>query len=294
MEKVELPVHEHPLFIFDRICMDTCKGCGVFGYFYGGYICNELGCDTLFHKECVESVPEIKHPSHPQHPLKLNLKCGRFCCSLCIISGLQVGYHCSICNFNVHLVCARRPPSSTSSSSLSSPLPTSVDNSKVHQHPLLLSKNVETFLLKEGRNCNMCNTNIKINEKQLYEYRLCNILFHLECVGLIPDVYHTSHPKHPLKFIQYGAPEYAHEKCLLCEKKFKKLSNNYDRVYHYDVCNVTICEDYCMAKPPQVSFVSPTTHEHQLHLVPRLVNFICNACGRLVIEVLIFVFNAIS
>ncbi|OAP06667.1 hypothetical protein AXX17_AT3G40710 [Arabidopsis thaliana] len=85
--------------------------------------------------------------------------------------------------------------------------------------------------------------------------------------------------KHPLKFLQYGAPEYAHEKCLLCEKKFKKLSNNYDRVYHCDVCNVTICEDYCMAKPPQVSVVSPTTHEHQLHLVPRLVNFICNACG---------------
>ncbi|XP_019085729.1 PREDICTED: uncharacterized protein LOC104715343 [Camelina sativa] len=277
MEKVELPVHEHPLFVFDRVCMDTCKGCGVYGYFYAGYICNELGCNTLFHKECVESVPEIKHPSHRKHPLKLNLKCGRFCCSLCA-GVLKVGYHCSICNFYVHLVCARRSPSSTSSSS--SLLPTTIDNSKVHQHPLLLSKNVKTFLLEGERNCKVCNTNININEEQqlIYECRLCNLFFHWECVGLIPDVYHTSHPKHPLKLFKYGAPGYAHEDCLLCGKKFEKRSYNCDQVYHCDVCNVTICKEYCMANPPPVSIVSPTTHEHNLHLVPRLVNFTCNAC----------------
>lgn len=243
MEKVELPVHEHPLFLFDRFCMDRCKGCGRYGYFYGGYVCNELGCETFFHKECVESVPEIKHPSHPKHPLKLNLKCGRFCCSLCI-GGLQVGYHCSICDFNIHLVCAKRPPSSTSSTSSSSPspLPTTLENSKVHEHPLLLSKNVKTLLLEGERNCKMCNMDININEEHLYECRMCNMLFHWECVGLIPDVYHTCHPKHHLKFFKYGAPGYADENCLLCGMNFSKKSHNCDPVYHCDICNVTICK----------------------------------------------------
>ncbi|XP_010412601.1 PREDICTED: uncharacterized protein LOC104698924 [Camelina sativa] len=277
MEKVELPVHEHPLFVFDRVCMDTCKGCGVYGYFYGGYICNELGCNTLFHKECVESVPEINHPSHPEHPLKLSLDCGQFCCSVCIHRS-EVGYYCSICDFNVHLVCAR-PPSPSSISSTFSSLPTSIDNSKLHQHPLLLSEKVKTFLLERERNCEVCNTDININEQKLYECRFCNVLFHWECVGIIPDVYHTFHPKHPLELCRYGAPGYADEDCLLCGKKFDRRSYNCDQVYHCDVCNVAICKEYCMANPPPVSVVSPTTHEHKLHLVPRLVNFTCNACG---------------
>ncbi|WZZ85802.1 hypothetical protein YC2023_114381 [Brassica napus] len=45
MEKVDLPVHNHPLLPLTRFSLGRCKGCWSHGYIYGGYRCNELGCD---------------------------------------------------------------------------------------------------------------------------------------------------------------------------------------------------------------------------------------------------------
>ncbi|CAH8262766.1 unnamed protein product [Arabidopsis lyrata] len=142
-----------------------------FGYIYGDFCCNELGCESVFHKQCA-SATEV--------PADI------------------------------------------------------LEKSNVHDHPIQLSDDI----LHEANN--------------------------------------TSHPQHPLKLLAFEvAPDYADKKCLLCGNKFK------GRLHHCDVCNFSICGD-CMRNPPPLGVVSPTTHEHQLHLVPRRIEFTCNACGTLV------------
>ncbi|CAL9247382.1 unnamed protein product [Arabidopsis halleri] len=208
MEKVELPVHNHPLIPFTRFHHGLCTGCwsDSDGYIYGGYICNELGCNSVFHKECAESAAEINHHSHPNHPLKLFLAYKPFDCSLCGDSP-RVGYSCSICDFKLDLSCARQPPP---------PQPAALEDFKVHEHPLVLSNRREVEL-----------TLLKSNSEQ---------------------------------------------KCLLCGKEFE------EQLHHCDVCNFSICKK-CARNPPPLGVVSPKTHEHTLHLVPRVVDFTCNACG---------------
>ncbi|KAG7559918.1 Protein kinase C-like phorbol ester/diacylglycerol-binding domain [Arabidopsis thaliana x Arabidopsis arenosa] len=263
MEKVELPVHNHPLIPFTRFHHGLCAGCwsDSNGYIYGGYICNELGCNSVFHKECAESAAEINHHSHPNHPLKLFLAYKPFDCSLCGDSP-RVGYSCSICDFKLDLSCARQPPP---------PQPAALEDFMVHEHPLILSnrREVELTLLKS--NCKVCETSF-FNSRQIYHCHQCDFLFHKECVELFPEAYHTCHPKHPLKFLTCGPPGYAEQKCLLCGKEFE------EQLHHCDVCNFSICKR-CARNPPPIGVVSPKTHEHTLHLVPRVVDFTCNACG---------------
>ncbi|XP_010490306.1 PREDICTED: uncharacterized protein LOC104768064 [Camelina sativa] len=256
MEKVEVPIHKHPLLPFTRFFERPCVGCKYLGYIYQGYRCNELGCHkTLYHKECAESLPQINHPSHPDHPLKLLLNGRSSTCSRCGVS-FQNGYSCSICDFKLDLSCA---------SGQAPPL--ILEKSNLHEHPLELFNG-----LKSGvRSCQVCKYRV-FNSEQCYRCYQCELVFHLECAKFFPEASHTSHPQHQLKYLTAKAtPDYADKKCLLCGIKLRSL-------HHCDVCNFSICSR-CMSNPPPVSVVSPTTHEHQLHLVPRCMDFTCNACG---------------
>ncbi|KAF3590193.1 hypothetical protein DY000_02020321 [Brassica cretica] len=87
--------------------------------------------------------------------------------------------------------------------------------------------------------------------------------------------YHTSHRQHPVNSLKCQVPDYADKKCLLCAKNFDK---QHHQLHHCDVCNLSICRA-CMKDPPPVHVECLKTHEHQLHLVPRRINFTCNACG---------------
>ncbi|KAH0930603.1 hypothetical protein HID58_016330 [Brassica napus] len=178
MEEIEVPRHEHPVRPFTRFLCGCCGAhCTDHERIYGGYRCNEPGCDKAFHKECAEALPEIINSFHPEHPLKLILdySCPN-ACSLCQHK-FGIGYSCSLCDFHIDLKCVRIPP------------PT--ENSCLHEHPLKLS---------------------------------------------------------------HGEPSDSLE---------------------YDICGD------CKTNPPPVCVVSSTTHEHQLHLVPRRMDFTCNACGTL-------------
>ncbi|KAF3591114.1 hypothetical protein DY000_02020317 [Brassica cretica] len=78
MERVELPqLHMHPLIPFTHFAFKGCQVCSPYvSEFnvntYGGYRCNELGCEeAVFHKYCANPLKEINHSFHPDHPLKL-------------------------------------------------------------------------------------------------------------------------------------------------------------------------------------------------------------------------------
>ncbi|KAJ4888933.1 Cysteine/Histidine-rich C1 domain family protein [Raphanus sativus] len=113
----------------------------------------------------------------------------------------------------------------------------------------------------------------------LYRCQECEEFFiHIDCLDHFHEAYHTFHPQHPLKSLDksYGGevPDYADKNCLLCGKNL----NLVHQLHHCDVCNVSICRE-CMRNPPPVDVDCLKTHEHQLHLVPRLIDFTCNACG---------------
>ncbi|EOA17865.1 hypothetical protein CARUB_v10006270mg [Capsella rubella] len=272
MEKVKLPIHEHPLLPITRFFSSRgCNGCGSKGYIYGGYRCNELGCETpSFHKECAESLPEITHSSHPDHPLKLQLNDKVSACNQCGIELVEEKwiYMCSICDFKLDLHCAKE-----------------AERSHQHEHPLKLTNVLSTIKHYERffkwRECKTCDFQFFYGEL-CYECFECKEAFHEECAKFFPEANHSSHPQHPLKFLSFeAAPDYVDERCLLCEEKFDQgsfalISKTF---HHCDVCNFSICTA-CMKNPPPVLVESPTTHEHQLHLVPRHMYFICNACGR--------------
>ncbi|CAH2051216.1 unnamed protein product [Thlaspi arvense] len=279
MEEVKVSFHKHPLRSFTRFALGQCKVCEYphrgsidrrlfgreHGYIYGGYRCNEQGCDdAVFHKDCAKPLQEINHSSHPDHPLKF-IQHSISWCDLCSAQ-FKAGYRCSICDFRLDLWCAKRP----------SPL-VIPENPYGHEHQLEL-KLKRTFTLAhkhppELARCKACSYAV-LDGQQCYGCNQCEFFIHLVCVHLSHTTYH---PQHPLKFIgSEAAPDYADEKCLLCASTFIRPP----RLHHCDVCNVSIC-DKCVTNPPPVSVVSPTTHEHRLHLVPRCIAFTCNACGTL-------------
>ncbi|WZY90792.1 hypothetical protein YC2023_047527 [Brassica napus] len=266
MEEIEVPRHEHPVRRFTRFLSGCCGAhCTDHERIYGGYRCNEPGCDKAFHKECAEALPEIINSFHPEHPLKLILdySCPN-ACSLCQRK-FGIGYTCSLCDFHIDLKCVRIPP------------PT--ENSCLHEHPLKLSHGEPSDSLEYE--CAVCGSTIGV---YIYICHQCEFAIHLRCVDDAPKAYHTSHPEHPLKSILMSSlPDYADIKCLLCGDEFDDSNpwNEEDKqLHHCDVCNFSICGD-CKTNPPPVCVVSSTTHEHQLHLVPRRMDFTCNACGTL-------------
>ncbi|CAA7040289.1 unnamed protein product [Microthlaspi erraticum] len=270
MEIVRVPqLHKHPLIPFTRFEYGRCEGCRsrhddhhAVGshkkiYIYGGYCCNELGCDkVLFHTECAKPLQETNHSSHPDHPLKLVIQDSQQ--STCF----KVGYSCTICDFKLDLECARRQEPLV--------LPA---NSHGHEHPLELVR--EPSLGTKWKTCKIC-----LNKTVTSHYRCqqCDeFVIHMDCVCFSPEAYHTSHPQHPLKSLKCQVPDYADDKCLLCRTKF---DNHHHQLHHCDVCNFSICRA-CMKDPPPVDLESLTTHQHQLHLFPRRMDFTCNACGTL-------------
>ncbi|KAF8079723.1 hypothetical protein N665_1004s0007 [Sinapis alba] len=276
MERVELPqLHQHPLIPFNRFVSGWCYLCNPFNLLiqsnpneniYGGYRCNELGCEkVVFHKDCAKPLKEINHSFHPDHPLKLIIPtiplqdsqphtcfCGR---------SFKTGYCCSICDFKLEMECATRPEPLV--------LP---ESSYGHEHPLKLV--CETCLKQSPKFCKACVKYVSQTNPH-YRCQECEeFVIHVDCL-VFPPQYHTSHPQHQLNSFRGQVPDYADKNCLLCEKEFDQ---EHHQLYHCDVCNFSICRE-CISNPPPVDVECLKTHEHQLHLVPRLIDFTCNACG---------------
>ena len=123
--------------------------------------------------------------------------------------------------------------------------------------------------------CKVCQTYVNQTASPHYKCQPCGFVIHVDCVCFSPEAYHTSHRQHPVNSLKCQVPDYADKKCLLCAKIFDK---QHHQLHHCDVCNLSICRA-CMKDPPPVHVECLKTHEHQLHLVPRRINFTCNACG---------------
>jgi hypothetical protein len=123
---LNVPWHKHPLLMFDFVDKMPCDVCDMRGK--QGYFCPR--CRLVIHESCfsVFDSPEITHPSHVRHPLKL-LTSGApdytkdRSCHTCGDETGSLIYHCDMCKFNLDLRCA-----------IKTLLPIALSNMKVHEH----------------------------------------------------------------------------------------------------------------------------------------------------------------
>ncbi|KAL0844882.1 hypothetical protein Bca101_018128 [Brassica carinata] len=111
---VKHPSHKHPLHIFKAQEEDEiiCSGCEL--ELTGEALkCTKSDCDHFLHKSCFDLPREINHKSHPNHPLTLlhspPYEGNAYGCDACGQYGSSFIYHCSKCQYDVHVGCAFLP-----------------------------------------------------------------------------------------------------------------------------------------------------------------------------------------
>ncbi|EOA38942.1 hypothetical protein CARUB_v10011348mg, partial [Capsella rubella] len=122
-------------------------------------------CKEGWHTKCMPTTPEINHPCHPNHALKLLIDGapaytdGK--CHFCRQDLKTVVYHCFTCNFTLDLRCGASPKQVT------------IDESKCHNHPLTIMARQVSFL------CNVCGTR---GERNPYVCTACSFMVHEDCM----------------------------------------------------------------------------------------------------------------
>ncbi|KVH87734.1 C1-like protein [Cynara cardunculus var. scolymus] len=165
--------HPHNLFMVnlqDKEDEVACSGCeeNLIGK---GYSCVEPKCDFHLHESCFHLEKEIRHKSHPEHPLTLlsltphNDKNSEFTCNACFSDGTGFTYHCSVCTFDLHVQCVS--------------LPETVERND-HEHVLKLfyscpKKGEEEF------SCDVCHGAVQ-KDRWAYYCESCDYCTHLGCV----------------------------------------------------------------------------------------------------------------
>ena len=122
--------HNHPLRPIKVKAEEEliCSGCGL-DLSGSAFKCSKSNCGFILHNSCFKLEPVLEHKSHPDHPLTLLStppKCyrnKRFICDACGDYGTSFDYHCSSCQFDLHVGCALLPKTTKH-----------VD----HEHPLTL------------------------------------------------------------------------------------------------------------------------------------------------------------
>ena len=196
-----------------------CQACIMPIYFGNFYSC--VGCDFIFHEECLGFPPEINYPLHP-HLLTLEIgyngvlsdenKCSA-CPWLCTAGFF---YKCSreLCRFKLHVQCAT--------------ISESLDHGS-HEHPLEL-----TSKPGEQRACHVCqesgnySTNGTFNCNENCDFALC-----LKCATLPQKVRYTD-DKHVLT-LSYG--EKTSTKTHWCEECERKI----DQSVGFYMCDDNCC-----------------------------------------------------
>ncbi|XP_059300093.1 uncharacterized protein LOC132052528 [Lycium ferocissimum] len=164
--------HPHELQLCTQLQhLIPCSGCKLppLGQMY---ICRP--CNFTLHLSCAKFPQLITHPSHPNHPLNLlptsKYPGGQFNCDACKQRGNGFSYHCSHCEFDLHVICASKPLKITH---------------QLHQCSLELTfKN--PYANAKGFSCDVCH---KIGAKQwLYRCPACEFDVHLDCLISAPTL----------------------------------------------------------------------------------------------------------
>ncbi|XP_020882506.1 uncharacterized protein LOC110228726 isoform X2 [Arabidopsis lyrata subsp. lyrata] len=253
----KLEGHEHRVSLVNSPDSFECNACD---RSYGAaYSCGE--CKFAIHFQCVFlfKIQEIlDHPSHDGHCLKL-LTTGapddtEPKCHLCGKNTKRLLYHCSDCKLNLDIdciidyMCAR--------AHVTMPW---------HNHPLLMVD------FTSNMTCNFCGD----SGKHGYLCPRCRLVVHERCVSVfdLPEITHPCHVKHPLKLLTNGPPDYTDRKCRICGCSTGSL------LYHCDICKFNLDLDCAIKYPSLVSLSNLKVHEHTLTIMPRLISFVCDACG---------------
>ncbi|CAA0394479.1 unnamed protein product [Arabidopsis thaliana] len=154
-----------------------CGGCRDSMLSASYYAC--LQCEKKFHKECVESPLEIKHPTHLFHSLRLYYHPAPEFCICCKTEVFMIFYHCLTCNLSMHPVCAMRK------------VPFFIDHPKSHPHPLTF------FPTQASLVCHFCALIKKLDPT--YICTKCVFVIHKGCIGF-PHVIRISRHTHRISF----------------------------------------------------------------------------------------------
>ncbi|EOA26135.1 hypothetical protein CARUB_v10019568mg, partial [Capsella rubella] len=159
---------------------------------YGCYACNGSSfgkecyycyqCDRGYHKECVESPLQIKHPYHPEHSLQLfhyppnhrNIEC--LCCGRVAKS---LVYYCTTCQAIMHPSCAMLP------------IPFFLNQPKRYDHTLTFFHR-QNFLV-----CDICGL-LRKNDPT-YICARCNFVSHKDCL-YSPRIIKISRHNHRISY----------------------------------------------------------------------------------------------
>ncbi|CAL9248402.1 unnamed protein product [Arabidopsis halleri] len=226
---------------------------------YDGLRCSE--CNFTVHRNCafVFMLEDIfNHPSHDGHCLKL-VTTGTPVytdpkCHICGRNTKRLLYHCSDCRLNLDINCM-----------IDHICAGAILNMPWHSHPLLFVK------LGVLLQCDVCF----MFHRRGYVCPRCKLVVHKECVSAIVSrkITHPFHVRHPLQLLTDGAPDYADRKCHICGEETENL------LYHCNMCKFNMDIGCAIRDPQQVALSNLKVHEHTLTLMPRLISFVCDACG---------------
>ncbi|CAI9113203.1 OLC1v1013773C1 [Oldenlandia corymbosa var. corymbosa] len=131
------------------------------------YFC--MSCNFFIHFGCTRFPQLISHPSHKNHTLTLLPTAaypgGAFNCDACNRQGKGFSYHCSSCEYDLHVGCAFKPLTITH---------------QFHACPLELTF-TKPYDNAKGFSCDVCH---RIGFKEwLYRCGVCEFDVHLDCAA---------------------------------------------------------------------------------------------------------------
>ncbi|TYG51625.1 hypothetical protein ES288_D10G273800v1 [Gossypium darwinii] len=250
--------HEHPLEFIEEHNLKSekanCSGCGekVSG---PSYSCTE--CEFYLDKKCFEASPEVNHPFHPNHSLKLLASPPYIrlwaICAFCDRRCENFVYHCS-CKLDLHVKCALF--SKTIAENKIGEL------EGVSQKDLLVSSENGSKELEET-NCFACRKPLLDSPFISFDSR-----FHLhkKCLDLPIEVNHLFHSQHPL-VLQFNSQRLP---CQICQ-----ITQPRGLAYCCSPCEFTL-HIACVERPTTLDL--PCHREHSLILQLNLKSLLCQIC----------------
>ncbi|KAG2327371.1 hypothetical protein Bca4012_036377 [Brassica carinata] len=160
--------HPHPLQLIPPTSSPPCSACKLAGGNGRVYSCRP--CNFSLHESCSKMKQVITHPSHPSHTLTLLVAPvydgGYFNCDGCGVNGTGFSYQCSLCDFDIHALCAYKP--------------LSIIHNSHPQHSLKLAFH-SPYGANKGFSCDIC---LKIGKNQwLYRCIPCEFDAHIGCIN---------------------------------------------------------------------------------------------------------------
>ncbi|XP_073287472.1 uncharacterized protein, partial [Primulina huaijiensis] len=164
--RLYFPVVKHPLVLLAKPRDENCF-CGKCGKLCENFIYHCSECEFVLHPLCgFPSDIQIKHISHPQHPLVIVCKKALLLCDACGREHEGYFFSCQKCNFWIHHDCAL--------------LPSFVGVQK-HEHYLSLVYSVASLLdFILSSECLICSK-ITIGDFGLYYCFTCGVGTHVDC-----------------------------------------------------------------------------------------------------------------